>query len=159
MKMMKLALLGGAALAVTAAGARADDLGALKAEIEALNARVAQLETAPAVPAGYQLMTLSSGAETVVPGNPDNAKFGSQVASVTKVSVMPTADAPAAASIEWSGYVRAAIACYEYRDTSVGVYNEVGLAVRLTTRRRMVAGWSADVWVLQEVITPAAGAS
>ena len=33
MKSVKLALLAGAALAVTAAGAQADDLGALKAQI------------------------------------------------------------------------------------------------------------------------------
>ncbi len=50
MKMIKMALLGGAALAVTTAAAKADDLSALKAQIESLNARVAQMEAAPAVP-------------------------------------------------------------------------------------------------------------
>ena len=44
MKMMKWALLGGAAFAVTATAAQADDLSALKAEIEALQTRVSQLE-------------------------------------------------------------------------------------------------------------------
>jgi hypothetical protein len=116
MKMMKLALLGGAALAVTAAGARADDLSAMKAEIEALNARVAQLETAPAVPAGFQLMTIGSGEATLVPGNAGSDKFGAQVDKVTKISVMPTADAPAAASIEWSGYVRAIVKYDDFKD-------------------------------------------
>lgn len=137
MKMMKLALLGGAALAVTAAGARADDLGALKAEIEALNARVAQLETAPAVPAGYQLMTMSSGDATVVPGNADNAKFGSTPSKVTKISVMPTADAPAAATIEWSGYVRA-IVSYEHdtSDTAAGASNSAD-STDLTARGQL----------------------
>ena len=53
MKSIKMALLGGAALAVTAAAAQADDLDALKAQIEALNARVAAMEAAPSVPAGY----------------------------------------------------------------------------------------------------------
>lgn len=141
MKMLKLALLGGAALAVTAAGARADDLGALKAEIEALNARVAQLETAPAVPAGYQLMSLSSGAATVVPGNPevgsDRNRFGSQVSEVTKISVLPTADAPAAATIEWSGYVRAII----------GYHNHRG---EFTTASRTVDGGVTEVNVVKD---------
>jgi hypothetical protein len=40
MKMMKWALLGGAAVAVTATAARADDLSALKAQIEQLQSRV-----------------------------------------------------------------------------------------------------------------------
>src|SRR5689334_3151779 len=63
MKMMKWALLGGAALAVTATSARADDLAALKAQIEALQSRVTQLEAQPeaAMPSGYSLMTLRSG--------------------------------------------------------------------------------------------------
>ncbi len=105
MKMMKLALLGGAALAVTAAGAQADDLDALKAEIEALNARVAQLEAAPSVPAGYQLVTITEGDAMVVPGNELTDKgYGTKA---TVISVLPTADAPSSTSIEWSGYARA----------------------------------------------------
>jgi len=108
MKMMKLALLGGAALAVTSAGAYADDLSALKAEIEALNARVAQLETAPAVPAGYSLMTMTYGDATVVPGNPEtDPTYKGYKAHV--ISVLPTADAPAATTIEWSGSARAGL--------------------------------------------------
>ena len=47
MKSIKMALLGGAALAVTAAAAHADDLDALKAQIEALNARVAAIMASP----------------------------------------------------------------------------------------------------------------
>ena len=107
MKMMKLALLGGAALAVTAAGAQADDLDALKAEIEALNARVAQLEAAPSVPAGYQLVTITEGDAMVVPGlGPETDPGYGKKATI--ISVLPTADAPASTSIEWSGYARAA---------------------------------------------------
>lgn len=114
MKMIKMALLGGAALAVTAAGAQADDLAELKAQIESLNARVAQMEAAPAVPAGYSLMTLSDGTATVVPG------FSAQEqrdfdGPVTVIGVLPTADAPAAATVEWNGYVRAILGL---RDTS-----------------------------------------
>src|SRR5690349_2240246 len=59
MNSLRIALLTGAALAVSAAGAQADDLSALKAQIESLNARVASMEAAPAVPAGYSLLSIS----------------------------------------------------------------------------------------------------
>ncbi len=112
MKMMKLALLGGAALAVSAVGAQADDLDALKAEIEALNARVAQLEAAPSVPAGYQLMTVTKADAMVIPGlDLNDPGYGKKA---TVISVLPTADAPASTSIEWSGYARAAIVWRSY---------------------------------------------
>ena len=68
MKVMKLALLGTAALAAVSVSARADDLSALKAQIEALQADVAALQAAPSVPAGYSLMTVSEGDRIVVPG-------------------------------------------------------------------------------------------
>ena len=44
MKTMKVALLATVAFAAVTVGARADDTAALKAELEALNARVAQLK-------------------------------------------------------------------------------------------------------------------
>jgi hypothetical protein len=113
MKMIKMALLGGAALAVSAAGAHADDLDALKAQIETLNARVAAMEAAPSVPAGYQLLTISEGSQPVIPGlevlNKDARAYGSKA---TVISVMPTADAPAGTEIVWSGYARAALNYY-----------------------------------------------
>ena len=68
MKMIKMALLGGAALAVSSMAAQADDLTALKAQIESLNARVASMEAAPSVPTGYSLLTVSDGQAHVVPG-------------------------------------------------------------------------------------------
>ena len=46
MKTMKMALLAGAAVAVSTAAAHADELSDMKAQIEALNARVAAMETA-----------------------------------------------------------------------------------------------------------------
>ncbi|MFN4141263.1 hypothetical protein [Aestuariivirga sp.] len=110
MKSIKLALLGGAALAVTAAGAQADDLDALKAQIEALNARVAAMEAAPSVPAGYQLLTISEGELPQVPGlgmkRGDMLSYGNKA---TVISVMPTADAPAGTTITWTGQVRAGV--------------------------------------------------
>jgi hypothetical protein len=122
MKMIKMALLGGAALAVSTAAASADDLSALKAQIESLNARVASMEAAPAVPAGYSLMTISEGNATVVPGSSYSARelvgYGDKA---TIIGVLPTADAPASTTIEWSGYARAALV---YNASAVGGYDD-----------------------------------
>jgi hypothetical protein len=91
MKAMKIALLGTAALAAVSVSARADNLSDLKAQIEALNARVASVEATPSVPAGYSAVSFS--------------KVGDQHV----ISIMPTADMPAATTITWSGYVWAAV--------------------------------------------------
>ena len=97
MKMFKMALLGGAALAVSAAGAQADDLTALKAQIESLNARVASMEAAPSVPAGYSLLTISEGRSSRSGLSKRSARTRLLTATkATVISVLPTADAPAA---------------------------------------------------------------
>lgn len=119
MKSIKMALLGGAALAVTAVGAQADDLEALKAQIEELNARMAAMEAAPAVPAGYQLLTISEGTLKQTPGLEMTARerfnYGDKM---TTIAILPTADAPAGAVINWSGYARAAL---RFRSTDYDV--------------------------------------
>jgi hypothetical protein len=119
MKMMKLALLGGAALAVSAIGAQADDLAALKAEIEALNARVAQLEATPAIPSGYSLVSISEEKYNPIPGlhegdTKDRINFGD---TVTQIAILPTADAAPSTVITTTGYSRAAI---QYRHEENG---------------------------------------
>ena len=69
MKTMKVALLATAALAAISASARADDTAAIKAQLEALTARIAQLEATPSVPTGYSLLTISEGLRPpMVPG-------------------------------------------------------------------------------------------
>ena len=117
MKMIKMALLGGAAMAVTAASAQADDLEALKAQIDALNTRVAAMETAPSVPTGYQLIAISEGELQETPGlgftARERAAYGTKS---TVISVLPTADAPAGTTITWSGYARAGLV---YQNESV----------------------------------------
>jgi hypothetical protein len=118
MKTMKLALLGTAALAAASVGARADDVAALKAQLEALNARVAQLEAAPAVPAGYQLLTITERDAYQIPGLPESDRSYGKTATV--VSILPTADAPASTTIEWSGYVRAALNYVDYDPSTAG---------------------------------------
>ncbi len=107
MKAMKIALLGTAALAAASVSARADNLADLKAQIETLNARVATLEATPSVPAGYQAVSFSKGKFN---SNPEVMKQY-EGADYHVISIMPTADAPAAAStvIAWTGYVRAGI--------------------------------------------------
>jgi len=59
---------------------QADDLEALKAQIEALNARVAAMEAAPTAPAGYQLLAISEGDRVNIPGlemtSRDRALYG-----------------------------------------------------------------------------------
>ena len=115
MKTMKVALLATAALAAVSVSARADDTAAIKAQLEALTARIAQLEAAPAVPVGFSLLTISEATQTVVPGLEvlarDRAASGD---TATVIGILPTADAPASASIEWSAYVRAAIVYIDY---------------------------------------------
>ncbi len=121
MKTMKVALLATAALAAVSVGARADDAAAIKAQLEALNARIAQLEAGPAMPVGYSLLTITEAKPMKVPGLDDNDNdtnlYGD---TATVISILPTADAPASTTIEWSGYVRAALT---YDDTQAADAN------------------------------------
>jgi hypothetical protein len=117
MKTMKVALLATAALAAVSVSARADDTAAIKAQLEALTARIAQLEAAPAVPVGFSLLTISEGTATSVPGLGNTSQqLAREGNEVTVIGILPTADAPASTTIEWSGYVRAAIVYVDYGD-------------------------------------------
>ncbi len=116
MKVLKLALIGTAALAAASVTARADDLADLKAQIEALNGRISQLEAAPAVPAGYQLLSVSKADAIVVPSLDVDGAY--KQTNVTTIGILPTADVPASTNIQWSGYARAGLI---YSHTS-GVY-------------------------------------
>jgi hypothetical protein len=115
MKIMKVALLATAALAAVSISARADETSDLKAQLEALNARIAKLEAAPAVPVGFSLLTVSEGAAPVIPGleEQDAASYGDKA---TVIGVLPAADVPATTEIAWSGFVRAAIEYDNYSD-------------------------------------------
>jgi hypothetical protein len=127
MKTMKVALLATAALAAVSVSARADDTAAIKAQLEALTARIAQLEAAPAVPTGYSLLTITDGQATKVPGITDSSKdLAAYGDKATIIGIMPTADVPASTTIEWSGYVRAAIVHYSFQ----GAEDDTSLANR-----------------------------
>ena len=113
MNAMKLALLGTAALAAVTVSARADDLSDLKAQIEALNGRISQLEAAPAVPAGYQMLSVSEAKSIIVPSLDIDQHYGD---TATQIGILPTADVPASTNIQWSGFVRAALVWQEDGD-------------------------------------------
>ncbi len=105
MNTIKFALLGTvafAAVSVSAQASTASDIAALKAEIAALSAKVAANEAQTSVPAGFQLVTVSSQPAIDVPG------VGSVGHDVTTIAILPTADAPASTVVQWSGFVRAA---------------------------------------------------
>ncbi len=106
MTLMKHVFLSAAAISLFAVSAQADDLSSLKAQIEALNSRIAQLETTPAVPAGYQLLTVSDTDLVVAPEFSSARYFGTKG---TQISIVPSADVPESTSITWTGYVAAAV--------------------------------------------------
>ncbi len=111
-KWLRRALLGGVALSVMAAGAQADELSALKAQLESLQARVNTLETQPAtttVPDGVSLISFARGQGTLANWGPDQtAHEGTQPADRGfTINVTPTADMPApVAEIVVYGYVK-----------------------------------------------------
>jgi hypothetical protein len=111
MKMIKWALLGSAAFAVTATAARADDLSALKAEIEALQSRVSQLEAQPqaSMPSGYSLMAFRDGQGTYEGVLPERNADKVREDSGFTLSVLPTADVAPAAEVSVSGEIRTAL--------------------------------------------------
>jgi hypothetical protein len=111
-KWLRRALLGGVALSVMATGAQADELSALKAQLEALQSRVNSLETVPApsaLPDGYSYLTYARGAGT-------NGEWGNESAldrinqSNTRgftLAVTPTADLPVpVAEVTVYGYAK-----------------------------------------------------
>ena len=124
MRMIRIGLLCGVALGAACGAARADELSDLKAQIQALDARLAAAEAQPAVPQGYRLLAISEGSLPEVPGAPlrprERAAYGNRA---TIISVLPSADAPPAASISWSGYSRAGVVYHgERQDTHDKAY-------------------------------------
>jgi hypothetical protein len=116
MKPTKLALLASAAMTVTTVSASADDLAALKAQIEALQSRVSQLEAEPqaAMPSGYSLMAIRDGQGTYEGVLPERYADRVREDSGFTLSVLPTADAAPAAEVSVSGEIRTALI---YTDT------------------------------------------
>jgi hypothetical protein len=115
----KWVLLGSsAAIALTATVARADDLSALRAQLEALQSRVSQLEAQPqaSMPSGYSLMAIRDGQGTYEGVLPERNADMVRESSGFTLSVLPTADAAPAAEVSVSGEIRTALI---YTDTSI----------------------------------------
>jgi hypothetical protein len=129
MNAVKIALLGTAALAAVSVSARADDLSDLKAQIEALNGRIASLESQPAVPAGYKLLTINDAPAIVNAGFEE--RKGLYNANATNIGILPTADLPATTNIQWSGFVRTALVYSSYDVDSVPYLND---SIEIQTR-------------------------
>ncbi len=135
MNVLKLALLGTAAFAAVSVSAQANDLADLKAQIEALNGRISQLESTPSVPAGYQLLSVSEADAIIIPSVNVDKNYGNKA---TNIGILPTADVPASTNIQWSGFVRAAVhygsVDYDAADTSVAGgtfdYDELDILTR-----------------------------
>jgi hypothetical protein len=118
MKMMKWALLGSAALAVTATGAQADELGALKAQLETLQSRVSQLEAQPqaSLPSGYSLLSIHEGSSDYgLPEERAADRTGNRPGDGVTISVVPAADAAPMAEITVSAEIRTILI---YRDVN-----------------------------------------
>jgi hypothetical protein len=84
-----------------ATGAQADELAALKAQLEALQARVSQLESQPALPAlppGTKLLTAQRGQGTYALNLPRRAREDMSDNKGYTIAVTPTADMPAPVS-------------------------------------------------------------
>jgi hypothetical protein len=112
LKWLRQPLLGGAALSVLATGVQADELSTLKAQLEALQSRVNQLETTSAhtpLPAGTKLLTVRNGqgtfASSALPMRASDI-VGEQ--NGYTIAITPTADMPAPVSeVSVSGEIRA----------------------------------------------------
>jgi len=109
-KWIRRALLGGVAMAVMATGAQADDLSDLKAQIEALQARVNTIESrGAALPEGVSLITFQRGAKDIAMVGGDDTKLMDRAPEGRgfTIAITPTADLPAPATeITLSGSIR-----------------------------------------------------
>ena len=106
------ALLGGAAVLAMTSAAQADELAALKGQLESLQSRIAGLEPAPAptsrAPAGANLLRFErgSGMAFVAPTPARDRANVNDDAGFT-IAITPSADLPApVAEIALYGYVK-----------------------------------------------------
>ena len=124
MNKIKFALLGTAAIAavsVSAQASTASDIADLKAQINALSAQVAANQAQTSIPAGFQLVTISTQPTIAVPGLSSRDARDLNTTATT-MAILPTADAPASTVVQWTGFVRAAFVYKNGRDTpGVGV--------------------------------------
>jgi hypothetical protein len=119
LKWLRRPLLGGAALTVLATGVQADDLSTLKAQLEALQSRVNQLESASegaSLPPGAKLLTVRKGqgayASSTLPMRASDRLSEHQGYTI---AITPTADMPAPVSeVTVSGEIRVRLLYSDY---------------------------------------------
>ncbi len=125
-KWVRRALLGGVAFGAMATGAQADELSALKAQLEALQSRVNQIEAAgPAasssLPVGASYISFRRGSDLYKVEGP--VRGGDEYAGNRgfTIAITPTADLPAPIlEISVSGYVKG--------DLIYDTHNNIGLS-------------------------------
>ena len=127
MNAVKIALLGTAALAAVSVSAQATEKSDLIAQMEALNSRIAALESSASVPAGYQLLSVSTTDAIIVPGL-DSVKDKNFGKKAHNIGILPTADVPAGVNLQWSGFVRVGLVHKSGR-TSTTATNISGLVI------------------------------
>lgn len=140
MKRTKWALLASAAMTVMAVSAKAEDAAALKAQIEALQQNVSQLEAQQgALPEGYDLMAIRKGQGTFEGVAPERNADKVREDSGFTISVLPRADAEPVAEISVSGEIRSGL-----------IYSDRGKnrdSLDATTRGRVVVKGKVDTSV------------
>lgn len=111
MRSLTSILLAGSAIALHVGAAKADDLSALKAEIESLKSRVSQLEAQPqaSLPSGYNLLSIRDGQADFGHFQPQSQDDKVRADSGFTISVLPTADAAPVAEVSISGEIRTAL--------------------------------------------------
>lgn len=115
---MKVMLLAGGALAAATGSAAADDLSALKAELETLKSRVSQLEAQPqaSLPSGYSLLSIRDGQGHFEGLPPQSRDDRIREDSGFTLSVLSAADAAPAAEVSVSGEIRTALMYTDFED-------------------------------------------
>lgn len=132
-KWLRRTLLGGVALSVMATGAQADELAELKAQLEALQGRVQQLEQQPATPQlpdGVSFLTISRGMAEM-PSYGTRSRMYDDVVDERgfTIAVTPTADLPApVAEVTVYGFVKADV---KYATEHAITCNDAGVCARI----------------------------
>lgn len=140
MKTITSILLAGTAIAFGIANAHANDLAALKAEIEALQTRVSGLEAGPraALPSGYSLLSIRDGQADFRVFRPEGQDDEVRADAGFTLSVVPTADAAPQAEVSVSGEIRTSLMYTDFED---------GDNVDVAIRARLMVKGQADTAV------------
>lgn len=118
MKTRTTVLLTGTAIVLGAIPAHADDLAALKAEIQALQTRVSELEAQPqaSLPSGYGLLAVRDGQADFGQVQPRSRDDTVREDSGFTISVLPAADAAPVAQVSVSGEIRTVLMYTDFED-------------------------------------------